>query len=212
MGKFNKNVMSLQVHLHRRKFQFSPNSTLARILKTFPSPMQLLRTAGPRSAPNDQKKSIKSIQNKAIPSAASNLHAAKKDGQTPKSIIWGNFLDIHRYLQNSEKCESPNTSFCSLFYKLKWNKLKWNTPFSPGSAACPYYSLFVSCFRVFCLWLSHMKWPPTMLKCWAVFLSALKGRPELETLCSGRGTVGHDLSVNGLATHITKGGLTQWHS
>lgn len=57
MGKFNTNVMSLQVNLHRGKFQFSPNSTLARTLKTFPRPMHLRSTAGSRSALNDQKKS-----------------------------------------------------------------------------------------------------------------------------------------------------------
>lgn len=154
--------------------------------------------------PEEKHKSIKSIQNKAIPSAASNLHAAKKDGQTPKSIIWGNFLDIHRYLQNSEKSESPNTSFCSLFYKLQMNKVKLGALLSVQAVPhVPITVYLVSCFRVFRLWLPHMKWPPTMLKCWAVFLSALKGRPELETLYSGWGTVSQDLSVKGLATHIT---------
>lgn len=69
-------------------------------------------------------------------------------------------MDIHRYLQNGEKSESPNTSFCSLFYKLKWNKVKLNAlPSVQAVPRVPITVYLVSYFTVLCLQLSHIKWP-----------------------------------------------------
>lgn len=155
MGKLSKNVMSLQVHLHRSKFQLSPNRTLARTLNTFPSPMQLRSTAGPRSAPNDQKKSTKA--SKAFKTRLSHQQLPicmllKRRDKPQSQLFEAIFLDIHRYLQNSEKSESPNTSFCSLFYKLKWNKVKLDALLSVQAVPhVPITVYLVSCFRAFCL-------------------------------------------------------------
>lgn len=106
MGKFSKNVMSLQVHLHKSKFQFSPNRTLARTLNTFPSPMQLCSTAGPRSAPNDQKKSTKAskasktrLSHQQLPICMLLKRMDKPQSQLFEEIFWI-FTDISKIVKN----------------------------------------------------------------------------------------------------------------